>query len=139
MAAHSFTAENVAAAIDYVAREGAQDRAATRSYSLVFAKAGLPPPQLLHQGQEPQIVTDFMKAFHDQCIAQGLPPLDALVVHVAGPRKDWPGGGYFKVNGYADPLAVRTRPEDAASAARFWQEQKAACERWGTASRRGHL
>lgn len=108
--ATSFSLEQVDAAIDYVAAEGAMDRAQTRSYSLVFAAAGLAAPQLLHQGGEPQLVTDFMKALHDRCQERGYPPLDSLVVHVAGQRQNWPGGGYFKVNGQATRSARRLGP-----------------------------
>jgi len=73
-------------------------------YTQVFAAANLPAPQLLHQGGESELVTRFMKAFHDACTAAGLPPLDSLVVHVAGTRGGFPGAGYFAVNGWADPL-----------------------------------
>ena len=133
---HTFNQEDVDNAIDYVAREGAQDRGQTKSYSHVFAAAGLPPPQLLHGGDEPQVVTDFMKAFHDRCIERGFPPLDSLVVHVASERKGMPGAGYFKVNRQPDPLGRRTNPEDATRAVQFWERQKAECERWGTDERR---
>ncbi len=59
--------------------KGAKDRGQTVSYSRVFEAAGLPAPQLLHQGSESHLVTEFMKAFHDRCHVQGLPPLDSLV------------------------------------------------------------
>lgn len=112
------------------------DRAQTRSYSLVFAAAGLAAPQLLHQGGEPQVVSDFMKAFHDRCRERGYPPLDSLVVHVAGERQNWPGAGYFKVNGRADPLSGKSRPEQMKAATDFWEAEKKECERWGTSQRR---
>ncbi len=136
MTAHSFTRAQVDDAIDYVAREGAYDRAQTRSYSLVFAAAGMPAPQELHQGQESHLVTQFMKAFHDRCRELGYPPLDALVVHVAGERRDWPGAGYFKVNGLDDPLSPKTRPERAVAATRYWEDEKQQCDDWGTRQRR---
>ncbi len=134
----AFTQEQVDAAFEYVAREGAQDRAQTRSYPHVFAAAGLPAPQEIHRGQEPHMVTEFMKAFHDRCVQRGCPPLDALVVHVAGERKNWPGAGYFKVNGQADPLNLKNRPEQATAATQFWEDQKKECEVWGTSRAPSH-
>jgi hypothetical protein len=35
-----------------------------------------------------------------RCMARGLPPLDALVVHVTGQREGRPGAGYVRVNGH---------------------------------------
>lgn len=131
-----FSLEQVDAAIDYVGREGAQDRGQTKSYSHVFAAASMPPPQLLHDAGEPQIVTDFMKAFHDRCSERGLPPLDALVVQVAGMRKDFPGVGYFKVNSQTDPLSNRGSAEERIAATQYWESQKEECRRWGTQERR---
>lgn len=138
MERHEFNQDQVDAAIDYVSANGAQDRASTISYSRVFAEGSLPPPQLLHQSQEPHLVSKFMEAFHYRCIEREMPPLDALVVHVAAERKDFPGTGYFRVNGYDDPLNERTKPERVIAATRFWEQQKAECERWGTMERRGH-
>ncbi len=92
--------EQVDLAIDFV--NGAEDRAQTISYSRVFDAAGLPPPQDLHFGGESQLVTEFMERFHFRCLERESPPLDALVVHVAGPRTGFPGGGYFRVNGYKE-------------------------------------
>jgi hypothetical protein len=79
-----FTQEQVDAAIDFVIADRAVDRAQTVRYTAVFDAAGLPHPQDLHLGGDSDVVTAFMKAFHDRCIERGLPPLDALVVHVAG-------------------------------------------------------
>jgi hypothetical protein len=94
-----------------VIKHGAEDRGITRSYSLVFDAAGMRPPQDPYFGGDGHLVTAFMKRFHDRCIERGLPPLDALVVHVAGSRRDRPGAGYFQVNGFADPFREeRPRP-----------------------------
>lgn len=49
----TFTQEQVEAAIEHVA----ENRAAAMHYALVFDAAGLPAPQLLHQGDEPQTVS----------------------------------------------------------------------------------
>ena len=132
----SFTADQVDAAIDLVV-ESAKDRGQTVSYTRVFEAGGLPAPQMLHQGAESHLVTEFMKAFHDRCIERNLPPLDALVVHVAGPREGKPGGGYFKVNGHDDAFHDRTLPERMIAAYGFWERQVAECKRWGIDARRG--
>ncbi len=131
----TFYVEQVDAGIDAII-ESAKDRGQTIRYSAVFAAAGLPAPQVLHQGPESQLVTDFMKAIHDRCIERGLPPLDSLVVHVAGPRQDWPGGGYFAVNGLADPLRERASAEDQVRGTRFWEDLKQQCKDWGVQERR---
>lgn len=138
MSSHDFTLDRVDDAIALVI-EGAKDRGQTTSYSRVFAAGQMPAPQELHHGSESQLVTDFMKAFHDRCLERGLPPLDSLVVHVAGPRQNWPGFGYFKVNGLSDGGGERVREEDMIKATRFWEAQKAECKAWGTSERRaGH-
>lgn len=135
MIRRSFTDEQVDAAIHLV-MESAKDRGQTVSYTRVFEAGGLPAPQVLHQGSESQLVTQFMKAFHDRCVSRGMPPLDSLVVHVAGPREGKPGAGYFKVNGYHDAFSERTSPERMVEAWKFWEQQVAECKRWGIAARR---
>jgi hypothetical protein len=84
------------------------------------------------------MVTAFMKAFHDRCIERGLPPLDSLVVHVAGGREGRPGVGYFRVNGHIDPFAERvTAPAEAVLAAHaFWQAEVELVKAWGVRHRR---
>jgi hypothetical protein len=136
---HEFTREQVDAAIDFVVTNAAQDRGQTVSYSRVFAAAGLPSPQNLHFGGESHLVTAFMEQFHHRCARRDLPPLDSLVVHVAGQREGFPGIGYFRVNGYADPLAERARPELQAAAIAFWERQREECKAWGARSRRGQV
>jgi hypothetical protein len=135
MERRTFNEEQVDDGIDAII-ERAKDRGQTIRYSAVFAAAGLPAPQELHQGPESQLVTDFMMAIHDRCIERGLPPLDSLVVHVAGPRQDWPGGGYFKANGLADPLKERASAEDQVRGTRYWEDQKQQCKDWGVRERR---
>jgi hypothetical protein len=130
------TEEQVDAAIDYTIRNGAEDRGQTVSYSRVFEAAGLPPPQELHQGGDSQIVTAVMERFHFRCRARELPPLDALVVHVAGAREGKPGGGYFRVNGFKDPFGERATAEQVMAAYAFWEEQVRDCRRWGDDHRR---
>ena len=93
---HDVAVEDVDTAIDFVIRSGAEDRGQTISYSRVFEAAGLPPPQDLHFGGESQLVTLFMERFHFRCKERALPPLDSLVVHVAGKRTGFPGSGYFR-------------------------------------------
>jgi len=65
-------------AIDFVIENRAIDRAQTVRYIAVFEAAGLPPPQDLHLGGDSGVVTAFMKAFHDRCLARDLLPLDSL-------------------------------------------------------------
>ena len=56
-----------------------------------------------------------------RCVERGLPPLDSLVVHVAGTRQNWPGAGYFKVNGLPDERGERVREDEMIKATRFWE------------------
>lgn len=132
-----FTEAQVDQAIEFVIRNGAEDRAQGIAYTRVFDAGGLPAPQLLHQGGESESVRQFMKAFHDRCFDRGLPPLDALVVHVAGPRQDKPGAGYFKVNGWVDPYGERASGASAEQALMGWAAQLQECFDWGIQSRRG--
>ncbi len=134
MLAHDFTRDQVDDAIALVF-EGAKDRGQTTSYSRVFAAGRMPAPQELHEGSESQLVTNLMKTFHDRCFERGLPPLDSPVVHVAGRRLNWPGAGYFKVNGLPDGRGERVREEEMIKATRFWGAQKAECKTWGAAER----
>lgn len=133
-----FTTDHVDRAIDHVIDNGACNNGSTIHYSLVFAAAGLAAPQELHSGGDSHLVSKFMEAFHRRCIERDLPPLDALVVHVAGTRKGQPGGGYFRINNLPDPFAQRTPPEQVVKAGRFWEDQKQRCANWGTKRRRGH-
>src|SRR4051812_28224092 len=118
-AERTFTQAQVDDAIELLI-DSAKDRGQTVSYTRVFAAGGLPEPQLLHQGQDSHVVTGFMKAIHDRCGERGIAPLDALVVHVTGRRRDWPGAGYFTVNAIADPLRNRASAEEKAAGARLW-------------------
>jgi hypothetical protein len=122
---------------DFVVAHGAEDRGQTLSYSRIFEAASLPSPQNLHFGGESHLVTAFMEQFHHRCTERRLPPLDSLVVHVAGLREGFPGAGYSRVNGQADPLGERTRAEDQVAATNLWQAQRDECRAWGTRSRRG--
>lgn len=131
-----FTTAQVDAAIEFVARNGAMNRATPVHYSLVFDSADLPAPQQLHQGGESELVTEFMGEFHRRCLELEYPPLDSLVVHVAGHRGGVPGGGYFRVNGMPDPYGSRTSVEDAATSGRFLENQRATCRSWGDDRRR---
>ena len=82
------------------------------------------------------LVTLFMEALHHRSSALGLPPLDALVVNVAGDRGGMPGPGYFRINGHPDPLKTSTSADDASSATQHWEAQKDECRRWGDGHRR---
>jgi hypothetical protein len=136
MAATSFTTQQVDNAVDYVVRQGAENRAALVHYTLVFSEAGLPAPQHLHQGREPELVTRFMEAFHFRCIEREYPPLDSLVVHVAGDRGGVPGAGYFRINRQPDPYRRGATADDAAAGGRFLEQQRNECRTWGDRHRR---
>jgi hypothetical protein len=131
-----FSDEQLDAAISYVVVHGAMDRAKTIHYSYVFVAAGLEPPQDLHRGGEGDLVTRFMEALHFRCIDRGLPPLDSLVVNVAGPREDKPGSGYFTVNGVGDPFSGTGREEDAIQGLGLWERQMSEVKAWGVLRRR---
>jgi hypothetical protein len=107
--ARAFGRDDVERAIDHVIKHGAENNAAKIYYTLVFGEAGLAAPQHLHNGGDSHLVTEFMEAFHRRCAERGLPPLDSLVVHVAGPRRGLPGAGYFRINNQPDRLARRPR------------------------------
>lgn len=135
----AFSEEQVDRAIDFVINGPAIDRARTVRYTAVFEAAGLPAPQDLHRGGDSDAVTAFMKRFHDRCIERGLPPLDALVVHVAGAREGSPGGGYFRVNGHVDPFSDQSSAsaEAVMAAHSFWDSQLQEVKAWGVRRRRG--
>jgi hypothetical protein len=139
MSAPRFSQEQVDQAIDFVINDSAIDRARTVRYTAVFENAGMEPPQELHAGGESDLVGQFMKAFHDRCNEHRLPPLDSLVVHVAGQREGRHGAGYFRVNGHVDPFADPPvgSPEAAVLAISFWETEKATVAEWGTKRRRG--
>lgn len=111
-----FTRDQVDRAFDHVIDNGACDNGSTIHYSLVFAAAGLAAPQELYNGGDSHLASKFMEAFHHRCVEGELPPLDALIVHVAGTRKGQPGGGYFRINDLPDPFAHRTAPEQVVRA-----------------------
>lgn len=137
--AATFDEQDVDRAVDFVAESRAIDRAQTVRYTAVFEAAGLQPPQALHQGGDSDAVTAFMRSFHDRCLARGLPPLDSLVVHVAGPREGRPGAGYFRVNGHVDPFAEDSSvsAEKIIAAQAFWDAQREEVKAWGIERRRG--
>ena len=128
-----FTDEQVGAAIEYVVLHGAENRGSHVHYTPVFRAAGMPDPQDTHQGE----VSAFMERFHFLSQERGLPPLDALVVVVAGDRAGSPGAGYFRVNGVPDPAGPNPSDEDIVSGYAFWTRQQEECVRWGHESRRG--
>lgn len=127
-----FDTPQLDAAIDYVIRQGAENRGQTVYYTQVFEAARLPQPQDLTKGE----VSDFMEQFHHRLTERGLPSLDALVVHVAGDRPGVPGPGYFRVNRQVDPLDDSATDESIVRAMQLWEEQKQECKTWGREHRR---
>ena len=128
-----FDDANVDLAIDFVVANGARRRAHTVSYSEVFIAGGIRPPQELHFAGASLLVDAFMERFHQRCIERVLPPLDALVVHVAGERTNRPGAEYFQINGHHDPVGdwTRTSYEQQVAATNFWENQVQRCREWG--------
>ena len=128
-----FDDANVDTAIDFVVANGAH----TVSYAKVFIAGGIRPPQELHYAGESPLVDAFMGRFHQRCIDRVLPPLDALVVHVAGERTNCPGAEYFRINGHHDPVGDWTRTTSAqqVAATSFWQTQVQQCREWGERNR----
>jgi hypothetical protein len=133
-----FHTSQVDDAIEHVIRHGAINRATLIRYTAVFEAAGLPQPRDLHAGGESDHVTMFMKVFHERCAERGLPPLDSIVVHVAGARSGQPGVGYFTVNNQRDPFRERATAAQQIQAIEFLQRQQAEVARWGTEYRREH-
>lgn len=136
MGSTEFSEEQVDRAIDYVIRNGAENRGSLVHYTLVFEAAALPAPQHLYNGGEPDVVSRFMEAFHFRCAERNLPALDSLVVHVAGERGGLPGSGYFRVNGQPDPYGRSVSEPEAVAGARFWQREREECQVWGRVHRR---
>jgi hypothetical protein len=60
-----------------------------------------------------------MERLHFRCIERALSPLDSLVVHVAGKRRDFPGSGYFRINEQTDPLNGRSSAVQQVQATAF--------------------
>jgi hypothetical protein len=129
----AFTNQQVDSAIEYVIWHGAENRGSHVHYTAMFRSAGLPDPQDTSPGE----VSAFMERFHFRCRDRDLPPLDALVVVVAGDRAGSPGTGYFRVNRVPDPARPNATDEDVAHGYAFWTRQKEECARWGHESRRG--
>ena len=130
-----FRPDQVDAAIDFVI-EAAEDRGQTVAYTRVFDAAGLPTPQDIYLTGDEGTVGRFMEAFHYRCRERQLPPLDALVVHVAGSRRGLPGPGYFRVNKFPDPVSDRTKPDDVVKGHAAWEAEQGLCRRWGETHRR---
>lgn len=77
-----------------------------------------------------------MKAVHHHCLDHAPPALDALVVHVDGPRKGFPGGGYFVVNDIPDPARELATAADQIVRYAAWQAQVGEWWAWGKEHRR---
>jgi hypothetical protein len=129
-----YSDEQVDQGIVSVIRHGAENRGQTVYYTQVFEAAGLPQPQALTKGE----VSAFMEDFHFRLAERHLPPLDALVVVVAGERQGLPGSGYFRVNGLIDPAGDlrNVTTVDVNSAWDYWKAEKLQCEEWGHLHRR---
>jgi hypothetical protein len=123
-----FDLDQVDRAIDHVAATALAHPGGLTNYTQVLSAAGMPAGAA---------VADFMLAFHQRCAHRGLPPLDSLVVHAAGPRRDFPDHGYFAVNSLADPVSRATPIADKRDATTFWLHQIQTCRLWTSRSGRG--
>lgn len=123
-----FPLEQVDQAIDHVIATAACTGALT-NYTQVLSAAGLPPTAT-------ELIPAFMTAFHHRCARRGLPPLDALVVHAAGLRRDFPDAGYFHVNAQPDPVVATTLIGDKRDATTFWLHQIQTCRLWASRTSR---
>lgn len=72
-----------------------------------------------------------MESFHFKCARSGLPPFDAIIVNASGERANFPGIGYFSVNGLSDPLDDHTSYSKAKAAILFREEQLQKIRVWG--------
>ena len=125
--AGSFTEENIESAISYV-RDHCSDR--TITYTELFDAASLPSPRWYFDNGFRSVITEFMEAFHFACARGGLPPFDAFVVTARGERANYPGIGYFSVNGLSDPLADRTSYPKVKAALAFHDSQLKQIRAW---------
>ncbi|MGW5053502.1 hypothetical protein [Actinokineospora sp. NPDC004072] len=114
-----FDLDHVDLAIDHVV----STRGALTNYPQLVSAAGLPAA-----GSE--AIAEFLTRFHQRCAQRGLPPLDALVVHAAGPRRDFPDAAYFRLNGQPDPVDPATPIADKRDATTFWLHQIQTCQLW---------
>ena len=122
-----FTEENVDAAISH-AIDHCSDSSIT--YRELFEAAHLRPPRWYFDNGVPSVVGEFMEALHFECERRGLPPFDALVMTAVGDRANYPGIGYFLVNGLSDPLDARTSQPSAKAALAFHQSQLNQVRAW---------
>jgi len=125
--AGSFTEENVEAAISY-AIDHCHEPAIT--YTELFDAASLHPPRWYFDNGFRSVITEFMEALHFACARKGLPPFDAFIVTAGGERANYPGVGYFSVNGLSDPLNDRTTYPKAKTALAFHDSQLKQIRSW---------
>lgn len=100
------------------------------TYSEFFDAAGLKSPQCYFENEFRKVVTDFMESFHFACARLGLPPFDAFIVNASGERANYPGVGYFLINGLSDPCNERTPINRAREANAFREEQLVQIRDW---------
>jgi len=100
------------------------------SYTELFASSEMKSPQWYHESGGQRVITDFMETFHIECRKRGLPPFDAFIVNESGERAHYPGMGYFKVNGMADPLSDKTSKADAEISLAFQKQEREEIREW---------
>lgn len=123
----SFTSEHVESAISYAIDHCS---ATSITYSDLFAAAELESPRWYFENGFRQVITHFMEAFHYACARKDLPPFDAFIVTASGERADYPGIGYFSVNGLSDPLNDHTSDTKAKAALSFHENQLTQIRAW---------
>lgn len=126
--AGAFTKENIEAAISY-AIDHCSDPAIT--YTELFDAANLHSPRWYFDNGFRTVITEFMEAFHFACARGGFPPFDAFIVTgKGGERANYPGIGYFSINGLSDPLDDRTPYPKAKAALAFHDSQLKQIRSW---------
>lgn len=125
--AGSYIKKNIESAISYAVQNSSRE---SITYTELFEAAGLKPPQWYFEEGFRSVITDFMEAFHFACACAELPPFDAFVVNASGDRANYPGIGYFTVNGLIDPLDEHTSISKAKTAILFREEQLQQIRTW---------
>ena len=119
--AGSFSEVNINSAISFASKNCS---AISITYTELFTASGLESPHWYFENGFRSVITEFMEAFHFACVRKELPPFDAFIVTAkGGERANYPGIGYFSVNGLSDPLDDRTSYSKAKAAFSFRDSQ----------------
>lgn len=125
-----YTPDEVETAIGFLKHKAIKGAALLTPYMELWDHLQWPSPDVVMSG-DPGFANRFMEAILKECVNQGLPPLASLVV-----RSDdhYPGAGYFKANGVADPRTATGAARD--KALMQWSQDHVKVEQWGRVQRR---